>query len=155
MPEISGVDLRTAGQCRVGCCRRLPYFPEMEVSNMRKWLYLLPLVLLLTPEFLLATPKSYKKTLTLSDEVQLGNMNLAPGRYKVVWEQMGNKVPVSIVKNGKTIETVRAKVLSQKNPYNGTAVDMTRQVNGAPKLKEIEFSKVAVIFNQNPVVNNR
>jgi hypothetical protein len=104
-------------------------------------------LVLLVPVGLLAAPRTYKKSFRVTDPVQVQNVTLSPGRYQAEWSQMGNNVPVTILRHNKPVVTVpSASVVEEKNPNVGTALDLTKELNGAEELTKIEFSKLAVII---------
>ena len=47
---------------------------------------------------------------TLSDPVQIGSMQLAPGAYKAEWTGPANDVKVDIIRHGKTVATTEGKI---------------------------------------------
>lgn len=115
--------------------------------TVRRLVSLFTLLLFLGPAALLAAAKTESRSFTLYNSAQLGSVQLKPGDYRVEWTQTGANVPVTIVKDGKTVAQVHANVVEQKSSYDSAAVDMTKQPNGKEALKDIQFSKVLVKFN--------
>ena len=121
---------------------------------MKKSAWVIALLTALIPVALWASSKTYKKSFTVTDPVQVQNVTLSPGDYQVTWTQMGNNVPVTILQHKKTIVTVaNASVVEQKNPESGTynvtrngTLEMKKEPNGTEKLTKIDFSNVAVIL---------
>jgi hypothetical protein len=114
---------------------------------MWKWVCLSAFLALCIPISLSASTKTYKKGFTVVDPVQVQNVTLSPGHYEVTWMRMGSNVPVTILQHSKAIVTVpAASVVEQKTPYDGGALMLTKEPNGAEELTKIEFSKVAVIL---------
>jgi hypothetical protein len=77
---------------------------------------------------------------TLSDKVEVGSTQLAPGSYKAEWNGPANDLKVDIMKNGKTVATAQGKMQDLQKPAPYTAV-LTRTQNNAKQLHEIEFDK--------------
>lgn len=115
---------------------------------MRRLMFLFALVVFLAPAILLAASKPQSQTFTLYDTARVGSVQLKPGDYRVEWTQTGDSVPVTIVKDGKTVAQVKAKVVDKKSPYESAAVDMTNRTDGSHAISAIQFSKVAVMFNR-------
>ena len=93
-----------------------------------------------------ASSKTYKKGFEVTEPVQVQNITLPPGHYEVAWTQVGQHVPVTILKNNKAIATVpRASVVEEKTPYS-SALELTKEPNGTEELMRIDFSNVAVIL---------
>jgi len=101
---------------------------------------------LLVPILSWAAPKENKKSFTIADPVQVQNVTLSPGNYEVTWTQMGDNVPVTILKGHKPIATITASVVNQTGPYKQGTLELQTQPNGAQELMKIDFSRVAVIL---------
>ena len=114
---------------------------------MQRLVSLFALLVLLAPATVLAAGKPQRQSFTLYDAAQLGHVKLQPGDYRVEWTQTGDNVPVTLVKDGKTIAQLHAKVVDQKSSYGNAAIDMTKQADGSEALQEVQFSKVAVVFS--------
>jgi hypothetical protein len=82
---------------------------------------------------------SHSGTFTLSDTVQVGSTQLAPGNYKAEWSGPANDVKVDIVQNGKTVATTQGKIqdLQKASPYD--AVLTKTLPDNTKALDEIEF----------------
>jgi hypothetical protein len=76
---------------------------------------------------------------SVTDKVQVGSTELAPGDYKVEWSGPANDVQVVIMQHGKTVATTQGKVtnLQQPAPYNAV---LTKQTNTGLQLDQIEFN---------------
>jgi hypothetical protein len=82
---------------------------------------------------------SHSGKFTVSDPVQVGSTQLAPGNYKAVWNGPANDVKINIMQNGMTVATTEGKIqtLQQASPYDAV---MTKTLdNNTKKLDEIEF----------------
>jgi hypothetical protein len=76
---------------------------------------------------------------TLSDTVQVGSTQLAPGDYKAEWNGPADNVKIDIIQNGKTVATTQGKLenLQKPSPYNAV---LTKTLdNNTKALDEIEF----------------
>ena len=76
---------------------------------------------------------------TLTDTVQVGSTQLAPGSYKAEWNGPANDLKVDIMKNGKTVATAQGKVQELQKPAPYTAVLTKTLQNNSKQLDEIEF----------------
>jgi len=114
---------------------------------VKKSAWVIALLTALIPVALWASSKTYKKSFTVTDPVQVQNVMLSPGHYEVTWTQMGSNVPVTILQHKKPIVTVpNASVVEQKNPENGAYNETLKEPNGTEELTKIGFSDVAVIL---------
>lgn len=113
---------------------------------MRKLLCSFAVLVVLLPVSLWASSRVNKKGFTVTDPVQVQNVTLLPGHYEVTWTQMGNNVPVTILKGHKTIATLPASVVPQSGPYNEGTLELRKESNGTEELTKIDFSKIAVIL---------
>jgi hypothetical protein len=79
-------------------------------------------------------------SMQLTDRAQVGSTQLKPGSYKVEWNGTGNQVNVDILRHGKTIATVPAKLVQHANPspYNAVVTDPGK--NQVAHVREIDFS---------------
>jgi hypothetical protein len=113
-----------------------------------KYLALLSTFALLTSLGALARDNG-KRSVSLSDSVQVGTAQLQPGDYKVEWQGAGPSVQVNFIQHGKTVATAPATL--QTNDKNVMQDDVITDANGTPKaLKEIDFGrqKEALVFAQ-------
>jgi hypothetical protein len=88
-------------------------------------------------------------TVTISDPVQVGNMQLKPGDYRVEWQGTGSATQVSFMHNGKTVATATATLKTDDQEVDRDAIVIGTSDN--PKqLREIDFlhDKEALIFQQ-------
>ncbi|HVP52117.1 MAG TPA: hypothetical protein VMT05_08420 [Terriglobales bacterium] len=118
---------------------------------MPKWVCLSALLALCIPVSLSASSKVHKKQFKITEPTQVRNVVLAPGHYEVTWTRMGTNVPVTIYRHKKIVVAVPdASVVEEETPYNTGALVTEKNLNGAQELKEIEFSKVAVMLPPHP-----
>lgn len=82
---------------------------------------------------------SHSGKFMLSDTVQIGHTQLAPGNYKVEWNGPANDVKVDIMKNGKTVATTEGKIQDLQKPSPYDAVLTKTLQNNTRELNEIEF----------------
>ena len=78
---------------------------------------------------------------TLSDRVQVGSTQLAPGSYKAEWKGPANDLKVDIMKNGKTVATAQGKMQELQKPAPYNAVLTKTLQNNTKQLDEIQFDK--------------
>jgi hypothetical protein len=78
---------------------------------------------------------------TLSDRVQVGSTQLAPGSYKAQWKGPANDLKVDIMKNGKTVATAQGKMQELQKPAPYNAVLTKTLQNNTKQLDEIQFDK--------------
>ncbi|MFY9949809.1 MAG: hypothetical protein WA261_08955 [Candidatus Sulfotelmatobacter sp.] len=86
---------------------------------------------------------------TLTDTVQVGSTQLAPGSYKAEWNGPANDLKVDIMKNGKTVATAQGKVQDLQKPAPYSAVLTKTLQNNSKQLDEIEFDNhtEAIVLN--------
>jgi hypothetical protein len=92
----------------------------------------------------MAATKS-QENLSLGTPTKVGNSQLQPGDYKVVWEGNGPDVQVSFVQDKKTVATATAKLVHQPTVYDG-AVETTDVANNSQILTSIEWKKQSLVF---------
>ncbi|MGB8989253.1 MAG: hypothetical protein WCC37_21825 [Candidatus Sulfotelmatobacter sp.] len=76
---------------------------------------------------------------TLSDPVQVGSTQLAPGNYKAEWNGPADNVKIEIIQNGKTVATTQGKLENLQKPSPYDAVLTKTLANNTKALDEIEF----------------
>lgn len=76
---------------------------------------------------------------TITDPIQIGSTQLEPGHYKVAWEGVGPRVQVQFLRDGKTVASSDAQLVSQnqKSLYDDVVTIKTGAT--ASSLKEIDF----------------
>jgi hypothetical protein len=104
--------------------------------------YAAMLALLTAPAF--AAKNSEK--VTISQPVTVGSTKLPAAEYKVTWTGTGSDAQVTLA-NGKSVVTLPAKVVDQKN--NVTSV-LTDTKDGVSTLETINLSKVSLVFTSSP-----
>jgi hypothetical protein len=77
---------------------------------------------------------------TVSDKVQIGSTQLAPGNYKAEWTGPANDVKVVITQHGKTVATAEGKLTTLQQPSRYSAVLTKQTNNNTLQLDEIEFN---------------
>lgn len=85
-------------------------------------------------------------TITISQPVTVGSTQLPAANYKVSWTGTGSSAQVTLV-NGKSVVTLPAKVVEQKNNVNSV---LTQSKDGANILEGINLNKVTVTFTTAP-----
>ena len=76
---------------------------------------------------------------TLSDTVNVGSTQLAPGSYKAEWNGPANDLKVDILKGGKTVATAQGKIEDLQKPAPYSAVLTKTLQNNTKQLDEIQF----------------
>jgi hypothetical protein len=76
---------------------------------------------------------------TLTDPVQVGSTQLAPGDYKVEWNGPASDVKVNIMQNGRSVATVDGRIQDLQKPAAYNAVHTKTLQNDTKALDEIEF----------------
>lgn len=77
---------------------------------------------------------------TVSDKVQVGSTQLAPGDYKAEWTGPADNVKIVITQHGKTVATTEGKVTTLQQPSPYTAVLTKKSNDNTVMLDRIEFS---------------
>jgi hypothetical protein len=95
-----------------------------------------------------------KHSVDITDAVQIGDIRLAPGTYKLEWEGTGPAIQVSFERRGKTVATVPATLKTNDHQVTQDAIQ-TRAGQADPNtrmLEEIDFGrqKEAVVFDEHP-----
>ena len=80
--------------------------------------------------------------ITISQPVTIGTTQLPAAEYKVTWTGTGTGAQVTLA-HGKSVVTLPAKVVDQKNNMNSV---LTNTKDGANVLESINLSKVTVVF---------
>ena len=90
-----------------------------------------------------------QQTVDITNQVQVGNVKLNPGRYKVEWQNAGPNVNVSFLEGKKVITTVPGTLKTDDAQVTQNDV-VTQQVASENMLREIDFThnKEALIFNK-------
>ena len=76
---------------------------------------------------------------TLSEAVQVGSTQLAPGNYKAEWNGPANDVKIDFIQNGKTVATTQGKIQNLQKPSPYDAVLTKTLQNNTQELSEIDF----------------
>jgi TolA-binding protein len=82
---------------------------------------------------------SHSGKFTVSDPVQVGSTQLAPGDYKAEWSGPANDLKVDITQGGKTVATIQGKIATLQQPARYDAVLTKTLDNNTQQLNEIEF----------------
>jgi hypothetical protein len=82
---------------------------------------------------------SHSGKFTLSDTVQVGSAQLAPGDYKAEWSGPADNVKIDLKRDGKVVATTQGKIqdLQKASPYDAV-LTKTLQDN-TKELDEIDF----------------
>ena len=117
-----------------------------------QYLVVLSTLTLLLP--LAALAQDNKRSIDITDAVQIGDAHLTPGTYRVEWQGNGPNVQVSFQRHGKTVATVPATLKTNDDQVTQDAV-LTSATNANADtrvLEEIDFGrqKEAVVFDEHP-----
>jgi hypothetical protein len=96
-------------------------------------------LLLLSAAGAVAATDAHKGGLSISSAVQVGGTQLAAGDYTVKWDGAGPEVQLNILRSGKVVATVPARVvdLGKKASYN--TAETTNGSNGNRSLTRLQF----------------
>ena len=81
-----------------------------------------------------------KGNFKISDPVQVNGTTLAAGDYTAKWEGSGPDVQLSIVRSGKTIATVPAKLVQLDQKASSDAAEYQTGASGNRELTALHFS---------------
>ena len=79
--------------------------------------------------------------------VKVGSTELPAGDYKVTWTGSGSSVQVSLAQDKKTLVTVPAKAVEQKNNHTGVT---TNNQGGVSVLQSIQLGSVSLVLEDAP-----
>lgn len=82
------------------------------------------------------------ETINLSSPVTVGTTTLPAAEYRVSWTGTGSSAQVTLA-HGKSVVTVPAKIVDQKNSINSV---QTNTQNGGNVLEGINLNKVSLVF---------
>jgi hypothetical protein len=108
--------------------------------KMAKYLGVVAGLLLFIPIAVFAkTNDKTEHKVELYEPVQVGSTQLTPGTYKVEWQGTGNSVPVTFIKNGKTVFSTQARLVEQTKPTNSDEVVTHKTNKNQEQLDELIF----------------
>jgi len=108
------------------------------MKSARNWCLVLTAMLLLTMGAF--ADQKHKAGFTLAEPAQVGSAQLQPGDYKAEWTGDGPNVQVQIMKGSKTLATVPAQLIQQKETVANTDVVLKPGDNGAKTIDQIDFA---------------
>jgi hypothetical protein len=94
------------------------------------------------PAISMAATKS-QESVSLSKPAKVGESQLQPGNYKVVWDGNGPDVQVSFLQGKKTVATVPAKLVEHASTYNTVE---TSDADNTSKILSIGWKKQSLVF---------
>ncbi len=83
------------------------------------------------------------QTVSIPATVNIGSTQLPAGDYKVTWTGSGSNVQVTLTQDKKTVATVQANAVEQKNDHTGVT---TQSQGGVPVLQSIQLSSVNLVL---------
>jgi hypothetical protein len=127
MPDLRGGNLRI-------------FFASFLVELIMK---MKVLILFAAAGLSIAAAKSYD--IVLGSPATIGNQQLAPGEYRLTWNQ--STVTLMDTSNGKTVETA-TRVETAEKKFDHTAI-LSREINGTEHINEIQLggSRTRLEFN--------
>jgi hypothetical protein len=105
-------------------------------------------VLLLALFSLPALAAKNTQTLNFSAPVTVGSTQLTAGDYKVSWTGSGSSVQVTLARGGKTVATVPAKLVEEKDSVNGIT---TSTQGGVGYLQVIRVGNISLILQSTQI----
>ena len=106
---------------------------------------------LITTAGLFADSKSKDRgSINLSNSVQIGSTQVAPGDYKVEWNGTGDNVQVNILKGKNVVATTQGKLVQLPEKAENNSVTTKADDNNTRALMEIQFDnrRESLVFNQ-------
>ena len=82
-------------------------------------------------------------TVNIPSKVTVGTTQIPAGSYKLTWTGSGSDVQLTLA-SGKTLVTVPAKVVAEKNGATGV---ITNTESGAEVLRTIHLSKLSLVLS--------
>ena len=84
-------------------------------------------------------------SVNIPNTAKVGDTQLQPGDYKVVWEGTGPDVQVSFMQGKNTVATAPAKLVQQSNPYDG-AIETTGNDDSSRVINAIDLKNRSQVF---------
>jgi len=86
-------------------------------------------------------------SINIAETAKVGDTQLQPGDYKLVWEGTGPDVQVSFMQGKNTVATAPAKLVQQSNPYDG-AIATTGNDDASRVINSIDWKNRSLVFTQ-------
>ena len=115
------------------------------MKSFKKLLISLSLLL----SFSMASLAAHKNeaTINLSDKVQLGSTQLAPGEYKLSWIGTGSDATATLSQGKRVVATVPAKLVEQRSQYSGVGIVTDTAGGGGTRLTGVLLPKLELQFD--------
>src|SRR5215470_10999181 len=116
-----------------------------------KYFAVIAVFCLITTAGLFADSKSKDSgNINLSNPIQVGSTQVAPGDYKVEWTGTGDNVQVNILKGKNVVATTEGKVVELPKKAENSSVTTRALDNNTRALMEIQFDNrtESLVFNQ-------
>jgi hypothetical protein len=84
-------------------------------------------------------PIAHKESFTASGSVQVAGQQLTRGTYEATWDGLGPVAEVRILKKGKQVATVQARVVALGKMAPATAYKPRKNADGSFSLRSIQF----------------
>jgi len=83
---------------------------------------------------------SNKGSVSVSENVTIGNQPLSAGDYSVKWDGNGPDIQLSILKGSKVVATTPAELVDASQPFSNNAAVVTTNADGSRSLAALELS---------------
>jgi len=83
-------------------------------------------------------------TVRIPSKVTVGTTQIPAGSYKLTWTGSGPDVQLTLARDRKTLVTVPAKVVAEKNDSNSV---VTNTESGTEVLRAIHLSKLSLVLS--------
>ncbi len=80
--------------------------------------------------------QTQKKTITISEKVQVAGTQLAPGDYTLQWDNGSDTTKVTFLHNGKSVATVPATIVKQQDNRSNASMEFQRS-SGTAQLNRV------------------
>jgi hypothetical protein len=94
------------------------------------------------PTISMAATKT-EESVSISKPAKIGDSQLQPGNYKVVWDGAGPNVQVSFLQGKKTVATIPAKLVERASNYNSIE---SSDADNNYKILSIAWKKQSLVF---------
>src|SRR5258707_15752111 len=118
----------------------------MKVSIISR--SLLPGLALLLATSAFGANKGNKGSIELDKSTTVSGHQLAPGQYKLTWDETGSSVELMILSHGKLVATVPAQLVELSQAGQNNATESRKNDDGSQSLTQIDFAgkKYALAF---------
>lgn len=83
---------------------------------------------------------SNKGSISIAENVMIGNQTLSAGDYSVRWDGSGPNIQLSIMKGSKVVATTPARLVDSNHPFNNDAAITEMNSDGSKSLAGLELA---------------